>query len=1041
MFFETENSGQIPEQGQLVVVRNRYFVVNDVQPYDNIDASKVLHKLSLECLDDDIMGEEMELIWELERNKNVIDKVDLPKPERNKFDHWETFKAYINSLNWSKSSLIIEDTFLSPFRSAIMLKDYQLEPLARAIRMPRANLLIADDVGLGKTIEAGLIIQEFLAQQRIKRILIVCPATLQKQWQEEMEDKFNLQFEIINRESILNLRREYGVHMNPWDFYPRLITSMDFLKREKPKSLFLESIHNKKKRKGFSIHEWDLLIIDEAHNVAPSGRRTYVRDSDRTKMAIQIKDHFEHRLFLTATPHNGYTPSFTALLELLDPLKFSRGDSFDKRHLQQVMVRRLKNEIIDELGHKEFKERHVDKLDVEMTPDERDTFDLLTKYSKSRIERYSDQRDIFAVTFTLTILKKRLLSSPLAFSKSIKVHMAGLEDKEEERDIAFIKHLQKITLDEWVDDEEKASKEDEAVQESSKLFKDLDPQEIEWLKEMEKISERNHDEKDSKAKRLHGWIKENLFDDNNNWSKERLIIFTEYRDTLSYLEKIFRDSGWDDRYLTLIGGMGENERELIKKTFQEDPKKNKVRILLATDAASEGLNLQNHCRYMIHYEIPWNPNKMEQRNGRIDRVGQTRDVEVFHFVYKDNQDSEYLHTVVDKVQQMREDLGSIGDIIAKEVEDRMLGRTVDRQLVLDESIQNKLKIIREENRSERMSKEDVRRLRLKRENTGKKLDISPGNIRNILDVALKLSNGKIEPTSPDQGDPKYWRISEFPNEWRHLKKYVHKDNRKMNLVFENKYNTGKDNVLIHLNHPLMKKANNFFRENIWKTDLNPDPIINRCSYKVVDNSICSKLSMIVFGRLVATNQYGVKVHEDIIPCGGEIEREKIISLSTEELWEFFRSDGNFPSIPVQLGDDIRRYFPNHKRNLEDLLSECKSEYRNTINASLKEKAESESQKIYDLMLERMNEINERKQMIEREKNRVQKTLFDFTDEEKEQWNEDIRWLDIKYKDIEMKIKEEPEKIKRRYDLKSFDIFPIGTLYVIPESILGRYGDE
>ena len=185
---------KIPEQGQMVTVRNRYYIVNDVEVSNTTDASNSLHKVSLECLDEDMMGEEIEIIWEIELEdyKQVIEVIEIPQPERNKFDTWNTFKAFIHAINWSKSSLIFSDYYISPFRAAIDLKDFQLEPLARAVSMPRANLLIADDVGLGKTIEAGLIIQEFLAQQRIKRILIVCPATLQQQWQEEMEGKFSL---------------------------------------------------------------------------------------------------------------------------------------------------------------------------------------------------------------------------------------------------------------------------------------------------------------------------------------------------------------------------------------------------------------------------------------------------------------------------------------------------------------------------------------------------------------------------------------------------------------------------------------------------------------------------------------------------------------------------------------------------------------------------------------------------------------------------------------------------------------------------------
>jgi SNF2 family DNA or RNA helicase len=173
--------------------------------------------------------------------------------------------------------------------------------------MPRVNLLIADDVGLGKTIESGLVLQEMISRNRVRDCLIVCPASLQVQWQEEMDEKFNLSFKIIDRHVILNLRREYGTHVNPWQSHPWLITSMDFIKREVHLRNFVAGL----RKSDGTMSSWDLMILDEAHNCAPVGRQWYVRDSQRTKMLRNLSPHFRHRLFVTATPHNGYTESFT----------------------------------------------------------------------------------------------------------------------------------------------------------------------------------------------------------------------------------------------------------------------------------------------------------------------------------------------------------------------------------------------------------------------------------------------------------------------------------------------------------------------------------------------------------------------------------------------------------------------------------------------------------------------------------------------------------------------------------------------------------
>ncbi|MBI4918198.1 MAG: DEAD/DEAH box helicase, partial [Acidobacteria bacterium] len=323
----------VPEQGQLVRVRGRHFIVQDVWPGSVDPKVPPQHRVRLEALDDDRLGEPLDVIWEHEVDATVHDDLGLPRP-----DDWDPagrFDAFLLASRWSLSSVLETLPLQAPFRGAIQIEDYQLEPVVRALRMPRVNLLIADDVGLGKTIEAGMVMQELLARQRIRRILIVCPASLQNQWAEEMDQKFALRFEIVDRDYMQRLRREYGVHVNPWASYPRLITSMDFLKREEPQRAFRAAL--RPQRFG-GLRDWDLLIVDEAHNMAPSGRTNYVRDSDRTEMLRQVIPHFEHRLFLTATPHNGYTASFTALLELLDPLRFARGPTLNREQLKAVMV-------------------------------------------------------------------------------------------------------------------------------------------------------------------------------------------------------------------------------------------------------------------------------------------------------------------------------------------------------------------------------------------------------------------------------------------------------------------------------------------------------------------------------------------------------------------------------------------------------------------------------------------------------------------------------------------------------------------------------
>jgi SNF2-related domain len=233
----------VPEIGQLAIVRKRPFVITEIIPsapglVDEV--TKASHLIKLSSVEDDGLGEELQVIWELEPGTTVHEKSTLPDPVS--FDHPKRLQAFLDAVRWGAVSQADDKALQSPFRSGIEVDEYQLDPVVRALSMPRVNLLIADDVGLGKTIEAGLVVQEMILRHRVRTVLIVCPSSLQLQWQEEMRDKFGLDFRIIDSEAISNLRRKRGIHVNPWSHFPRLITSIDFLKRERPLRTFRETL-------------------------------------------------------------------------------------------------------------------------------------------------------------------------------------------------------------------------------------------------------------------------------------------------------------------------------------------------------------------------------------------------------------------------------------------------------------------------------------------------------------------------------------------------------------------------------------------------------------------------------------------------------------------------------------------------------------------------------------------------------------------------------------------------------------------------------
>src|SRR6516162_10057448 len=258
-----------PEQGQLVSVRSRQWIVNDVRP--STLPPPVLkptfhgpqHLLTLASVEDDGLGEELQVIWEIEPGAKVIEKVALPEPTG--FDPPDQLDAFLDAVRWGASSSADLRNIQAPFRSGIDIEDYQLDPVVRAIQMPRVSLLVADDVGLGKTIEAGMVALELIIRHGTRKIFIVCPASLQLQWKEQMRDKFGLEFRIVDSNLMRELRRKRGIHVNPWSHFPRLITSIDFLKRERPLRLFRELLPAEG-QPAFP-RKLDLLIVDEAHNV------------------------------------------------------------------------------------------------------------------------------------------------------------------------------------------------------------------------------------------------------------------------------------------------------------------------------------------------------------------------------------------------------------------------------------------------------------------------------------------------------------------------------------------------------------------------------------------------------------------------------------------------------------------------------------------------------------------------------------------------------------------------------------------------------
>ena len=361
-----------PDIGELVQVRSRRWLVEDV-----IDcAPGESPVVELACAEDDAQGETLTVFWDYEIDRRILDEEGWADLAASGFDNPRCFAAFFHTLRWHCSTAT--DPGLG-----ITLDAYQMEPLRKALRLPRVNLLIADDTGLGKTIEAGLIARELLLRRKARTIVVAAPPSVLEQWKGELEERFGLIFEILDRAYVSRMRRERGFGVNPWRTHSRFLVSHNLL---------IDSAYTDPMRERLGpMLSGSLLILDEAHHAAPSSGGRYGIETRFTRAIRDLSPRFEHRLFLSATPHNGHSNSFSTLLELLDPYRFTRGIKIrGKRDLEDVMVRRLKEDIRQVQGG--FPQRNVERIVVDDLPDtapELVLSRLLDDYCTAREKRHA----------------------------------------------------------------------------------------------------------------------------------------------------------------------------------------------------------------------------------------------------------------------------------------------------------------------------------------------------------------------------------------------------------------------------------------------------------------------------------------------------------------------------------------------------------------------------------------------------------------------------------------------------------------------------
>ena len=1080
-----------PVAGQIVRVRQRQYFVEEAVPPGVGDDSTLVR---LACLDDDAQGQPLEVLWEKEVDPEIISAEAWQEIAGRGFDPPKLFSAYLHTLQWNCVTSTDPNLFQSPFRAGIRIDAYQLEPLQKALRLPRVNLFIADDVGLGKTIEAGLIARELLLRKKAQDIVVACPPSMLLQWQDELEDRFGMVFQVLDKDYIARVRQERGYGVNPWTTHTRFLVSHRLLIDEAYTATLRDWLGD--------FRPGSLLILDEAHHAAPSSGAKYAIDSKITRAVRDLAGRFEHRLFLSATPHNGHSNSFSALLEILDPQRFCRGVPVrSKKVLDAVMIRRLKEDLRAVAGG--FPKRVVRQIDLSGLPADTPELRLsvlLDQYRELREERLKNETKRKQATAALLIsgLQQRLLSSVEAFARTLRVHRRTVEKHWQAagkgRPESDGTHATPLLFAEGVDnDDDRATLSEEELQaeeeaqieaatrETSPARDDGFGRERQLLDQMTEIAEGARGLPDARVRKLVDWIRENMCPDLPppgtiraqgplaRWKDTRVIIFTEYDDTKRYLHQqlssaIATTDRAVDRIAIYHGPTPAADREEIKRQFTTDPRKHPVRILIATDAAREGLNLQTHCWDLFHFDVPWNPSRLEQRNGRIDRKLQPNpEVYCHYFVYTQRKEDRILEVLVRKTETIKKELGSLSQVL-----EGRLARTL-KQGIRHRDIaalaaeldgtnpeDDNRRVVEEELEAARERQEDlkgqIQRLQNRLKASQDWLALRQDHFRSALSCAHQMMHAdplKPLPGGDDwdkpidrfefpaldrrQGADPTWaetmdtlraprRRDQKPWDWR-------RESPIRPIVFHDTGTMDQDVVHLHLEHRVVQRLLGRFRAQGF--------VHHDLSRACLTQSRDAIPRVVLMGRLCLYGPSAARLHEELVPVtarwvepslrkqgltpyGRDAEMKTLDLLETALL----PSAGPEPDPVIQ--GKLREAAA---RDIQELLSHLELRGRELAEGAriaLARRAEQEATAMKTILEEQKSRVAETSA-----KYRDRQGWLDFNDDELRQLESNKRHWEKRLHAIDQELASEPGRIRAIYEVKAQRIEPVGLVYLWP----------
>lgn len=674
----------------------------------------------------------------------------------------DRFKLGLEAYRISLASLF--DPVLAVHTSLVEPLPHQILAVYEAmLPVQPLRFLLADDPGAGKTIMAGLLIKELIARGDVQRCLIICPGSLGEQWQDELFEKFSLEFEIATNDKLEAARS--GNWFSETDF---CIGRIDKLARDDDCQTMLKQC------------DWDLVIVDEAHKMSASYFGNEVKYTKRYRLGQLVSGTTRHFLLMTATPHNGKEEDFQLFMALLDGDRFE-GKFRDGVHVadsRDLMRRLTKEQLLRFDGSPLFPERRAYVVQYDLSDDESALYRAVTDYVRNefnRAEQLEDGGRKGTVGFALTVLQRRLASSPDAIFQSLRRRKERLESQlREARELRrgggtdfFQKHKLPSLSDEDLDDIEEMPEEEVENLEatlvhgatSAQTIAELET-EIGMLQQLEEMADVvRKSGSDTKWAELSSLLQdnENMFD--TNGQRRKLVVFTEHKDTLNYLHRQIESLIGDPEAIVIIsGGMGRDQRRNAEEAFRSNPE---VQVLLATDAAGEGINLQRG-HLMVNYDLPWNPNRLEQRFGRIHRIGQTEVCHLWNLVAHNTREGDVYERLLEKLDTAREALGgSVFDVLGRVFSGRDLrelmmeavryGDRDDVKARLLQTVDNAAsqERIRDLIESEALSKDsmDSRRVQRVREEMERQelMRLQPHYIQQFFTAAFESLGGKLSP--------------------------------------------------------------------------------------------------------------------------------------------------------------------------------------------------------------------------------------------------------------------------------------------------------